>query len=1671
MKRTSITKKIILMLGIVLILTIGAMLTALLFTEEHLKFDKTQEYVDELSRTVIQAVTFSMAEGSTDVSPFVERIKKIEHIKNFSIHPTDKIREKSLEKMDADEKKVVQSKAPLSYSEKYNNEEVFRCIEPILADKSCIDCHSDAQIGDPMAVVSVRYTMADTYDAIYSQRLKATLMILATIAIIFIVLLYFLKKQIIKDLLIAVDNIKILSTGAININISTNRNDEIGDLIGSINKLQGSLKNQAESASQIANGNLSIEIPILSIEDVLGKAMNKVKDNLTILTNDTEELCQYASIGDLSKRADFTKHHGDYQNIIKGINNILENVVVPLNITANYIDRISKGDIPNKISIIDEKTNVFKGDFNTIKNNINQCIDAVNFMIQDALKLSKSAEEGKLDVRADAAKHNGDFRKIIAGVNKTLDNVIGPLNVAAEYVDRISKGDIPPKITDDYRGDFNEIKNNLNQCIDAVQLLVKDSNMLVNAAIAEKFDTRADAVQHNGNFKKIVEGVNKTLDVIVTKIFWFEQLLDAIPSPVSVTDLDMNWTFINKAAEGVAGKTRKEILGKQCKNWGADICGTERCGIHGLRNGKASSFFNQPGLDMDFKVDSAYILNAIGEKIGHIEVVNDITEVTKKAEYNKVEIDRLSHNLKLISEGNFDVDLIPAESNNYTESERENFKKIYSDLEIAKNSITALASDTMMLANSAIEGKLDQRADTAKHHGDFRKIVEGVNKTLDNVVGPLRVAADYVNRISKGNIPPKITDEYMGDFNEIKNNLNQCIDSINALVSDARLLSIAAVNGQLDTRANALKHSGDFQSIIAGVNKTLDNVIGPLNEAAEYVERISKGDIPKKITDDYNGDFNEIKNNLNDLIDSTNMITEVAKELAIGNTNVTLNKRGNRDSMIESLIKVIDNNKHDAENVQKMANGILNIDITVMSENDIMAKSCVILRDTLKILVSDAIMLAKAASEGKLDTRADESRHHGDFKAIINGVNKTLDNVIGPLNVAAEYVDRISKGDMPSKISDNYQGDFNEIKNNLNSLIDSINDVTNIANEISKGNLNNTIKLRSSGDNLMIAMQTMTDAINNLADDTFKLSQAAVEGKLDVRADANKHSGDFGKIVDGVNKTLDSVIMPLNVAAEYVDRIAKGDIPPKITDDYNGDFNEIKNNLNQCIVAVNLLVSDTSMLADAAENGRLNVRADEMKHSGDFREIVSGVNKSLNNVIGPLNVAAHYVDRISKGDIPSPISDNYQGDFNLIKNNINLLIDSINNVTFISQDIAKGKLDNKIILRSPDDKLMIALQTMTKVITTLVTDVYSLSQSAISGQLEKRADSSQHQGDFKAIVDGVNKTLDNILEPITEAGEVLSILANGDLTSRMQGDYKGDLKDLKENINQLAASLTDVISQIREAVVQSANAASEISSTAETLAAASHEQSAQADDVASAVEEMSRTVIENARSASHTADVAKKNGEVAEEGAKVVEQTVMKMRDIATVVQTSADNIKKLGESSQKIGEIVSVIDDIADQTNLLALNAAIEAARAGEQGRGFAVVADEVRKLAERTTNATKEIAKMIKGIQSETDMAVKAMNQGTIEVQNGIILADKAGNSLEAILNSTNIVLDMINQIATASEQQSATSEQIAKNVMSISKVTNESTKRVEEVAHTSENLATITDHLKELMEQFKV
>ncbi len=311
--------------------------------------------------------------------------------------------------------------------------------------------------------------------------------------------------------------------------------------------------------------------------------------------------------------------------------------------------------------------------------------------------------------------------------------------------------------------------------------------------------------------------------------------------------------------------------------------------------------------------------------------------------------------------------------------------------------------------------------------------------------------------------------------------------------------------------------------------------------------------------------------------------------------------------------------------------------------------------------------------------------------------------------------------------------------------------------------------------------------------------------------------------------------------------------------------------------------------------------------------------------------------------------------------------------------------------------------------------------------------------------------------------------ANGDLTVRIKVDKDDEIGKLFAGFNNVVHNINNMLLRVEDAVSATASAAAEISSSTEEMAAGAQEQSSQTTEVAGAIEEMTRTIFENAKNTTFAAQTARESGNNANEGVKVVNETIEGMNRIEEVVSRSATTIITLGENSDKIGEIVQVINDIADQTNLLALNAAIEAARAGEQGRGFAVVADEVRKLAERTTKATKEIASMIKQIQKDTGLAVESIKVGTKEVEIGKLKAVRAGEVLKRIADGSMKVSDLITQVAASGEEQAATAEEIGKNIEAINNVTNESANGIQQIAGSAEDLNRLTNDLQKLVSSF--
>lgn len=547
------------------------------------------------------------------------------------------------------------------------------------------------------------------------------------------------------------------------------------------------------------------------------------------------------------------------------------------------------------------------------------------------------------------------------------------------------------------------------------------------------------------------------------------------------------------------------------------------------------------------------------------------------------------------------------------------------------------------------------------------------------------------------------------------------------------------------------------------------------------------------------------------------------------------------------------------------------------------------------------------------------------------------------------------------------------------SITVPINKCIEVAEAVARGDTSLRIVCDSQDETgkLLESMKTMTDAIQKMTSDVGRLVTAAVEGKLSTRADASKHEGDYRKIVQGINDTLDAVINPLNVTARYVDDISKGIIPPAITDSYNGDFNVIKGNLNNVVKMMNQLLSEIDGVVKAAADGELDKRANAELFQGGWKKLVSGVNDTIVNIVNPLMVTADYVDKVSKGVIPPVISDNYRGQYNIIKNNLNSVVKMMND---------------------------------------LLREVDLLVKSAVGGQLTARADAHLFVGGWKQLVAGVNQTLDAVLQPINEAADVLEKVAARDLQVRVMGNYQGDHAKIKMALNTAVDNLDKALFQVTEGASQVASASEQISAGSQALAQGANEQASSLEEISSSLEEISSMTKQNADNASQ----AKNLSTEADSNAKMGTDAMNRM----------SDAIGRIKESSDQTAKIVKTIDEIAMQTNLLALNAAVEAARAGEAGRGFAVVAEEVRNLAQRSAQAAKNTADMIGESVRNADDGVKIAQDVSRSFDVITLSAKKVNELIAEIAAASKEQSQGIEQVTTAVAQMDKVTQQNAAN-----------------------------------------
>ncbi|MGC4121045.1 MAG: methyl-accepting chemotaxis protein [Myxococcales bacterium] len=509
--------------------------------------------------------------------------------------------------------------------------------------------------------------------------------------------------------------------------------------------------------------------------------------------------------------------------------------------TIGYIQEVSRGAAAIAAGDL-SATLAPRSQADVLSQNFVQAIGTLRGLTDETQRLIAAAKAGDLGARGDPSKFKGAYAGIVGGVNEMLDAVIGPLGVAAEYVHQISKGAIPERITDAYRGDFNAIKDNLNTCIDAIHALVADADMLAAAAVEGRLDTRADAGRHQGDFRKIVEGVNQTLDSLVG-------FIDSMPLPAMVVGRDLRVRYMNKAGLGLGGTTLQQLKGQACSQYfKTSDCNTGRCACQraidtGVQAKSDTLARPRDGLALEIDYQGLPIKNRQGETVGAFEIVVDQTAIRraqrqaqKLAEYQDVEVAKVQGALQQLASGDLRVQLAPERADEDTAQAHETFKTIDGAIAQVVTAVKALAADAGALSQAAIDGQLATRADASRHQGDFRTIVEGVNATLDSVLGPINVATEVLQRLAQQDLRARVTGDFQGDHAKIRDAVNQTASALHdALQAVAEAVDqVASASEQIAATSQAVSQGASEQaSAIQETSSNMEEMLGITKQNAD----------------------------------------------------------------------------------------------------------------------------------------------------------------------------------------------------------------------------------------------------------------------------------------------------------------------------------------------------------------------------------------------------------------------------------------------------------------------------------------------------------------------------------------------------------------------------------------------------------------------------------------------------------------------------------------------------------------------------------------------------------------------------------------------------------------------------------------------------------------------
>ena len=1162
------------------------------------------------------------------------------------------------------------------------------------------------------------------------------------------------------------------------------------DLTESVNQMAGNLtaqvRNIADVTIAVASGDLSKKITVDVRGEILQlkEAINTMVDQLRAFASEVTRVArEVGTEGKLGGQAVVPGAAGTWKDLTDNVNAMASNLTGQVRNIAEVTTAVARGDLSRKITVD------VKGEILELKNTINTMVDQLNGFASEVSRVAREVgTEGALGGQAQVPGVAGTWKDLTDNVNSMASNLTNQVRNIAEVTTAVARGDLSRKITVDVRGEILELKNTINTMVDQLNGFASEVSRVAREVGTEgALGGQAQVPGVAGVWKDLTDNVNSMASNLTNQV----RNIAEVTTAVARGDLSRKIT-VDVKGEILELKNTINTMVDQLNGFASEVSRVAReVGTEGKLGGQALV----PGVAGTWK-DLTDNVNAMASNLtGQVRNIADVATAIANGDLSrKITVDVKGEILELKNTINTMVDQLNAFASEVTRVARE------------------VGSD----------GKLGGQAEVEGVAGVWKNLTDNVNSMASNLTGQVRNIAEVATAVARGDLSRKITVDVRGEILQLKNTINTMVDQLNGFASEvSRVAREVGTEGKLGGQAAVPGVAGVWKDLTDNVNSMASNLTDQVRNIAEVTTAVANGDLSKKITVDVKGEILELKNTINTMVDQLNgfasEVSRVAREVG---TEGKLGGQAQVPGVAGTWKDLTDNVNSMASNLTGQVRNIADVTIAV-AKGDLSKKITVDVRgeilqlkDTINTMVDQLNAFASEVSrvarevgtEGKLGGQAQVPGVAGTWKDLTDNVNSMASNLTGQVRNIADVATAIARGDLSRKITVDVKGEILELKNTLNTMVDQLNafasEVSRVAREVgTEGKLGGQAQVPGVGgtwkdltDNVNSMASNLTGQVRNIADVTIAVAngdlsrkitvdvrgeilqlkeaintmveqlrsfasevtrvarEVGTEGRLGVQAVVPGVAGTWKDLTDSVNAMGTNLTAQVRNIAEVTTAVARGDLSRKITVDVKGEILELKNTINTMVDQLRAFASEVTRVArEVGTEGKLGGQADVPGVAGTWKDLTDSVNVMAANLTNQVRGIVKVVTAVADGNLRQKLRVEAKGE-------VAALAETINNMTD-------------------------TLATFAEQVTNVAREV------GVEGRLGGQANVPGAAGTWKDLTGNVNLLAANLTTQVRAIAEVATAVTKGDLTRSIQVDARGEVAELKDNINTMIDNL------------------------------------------------------------------------------------------------------------------------------------------------------------------------------------------------------------------------------------------------------------------------------------------